>query len=267
MSGKERMTRRQQSRMAQNNRRKIQRRMARIISEVKGSKVSWKEAISEFEKGSYGDSGLQSLYKTYQSQIVSSGKIEAGKSAYSQNVESVSRAIKSFTEIRFGNESNSYRRNEMFQRDVAQSTRKEGLSTLSGELTHGFYAATQYMWEKASSPSERNAMIMREFGLNDFQQIYNLVTKDELKKEDFGFNDEELFQQWFSEIKERVDLDTLRDIMKEELGDYMKAHDSVGNTNGAEFNAKDKWNEKYEKIKVQIQNIRKRTATRLRSRY
>lgn len=269
MARKQGLTRRQQSRMAQDARRKAQRSMARILTKQTGTKVGWKEAVDVYKESGIESSELESLYKTYQSQVAR--KIKPGESytkVYGQSPESVSRALESFNFVRFNYQKGDVkRRNDMFTRDIAQSTRKGGLSTLSEELTHGFYAATQYMWHKAESESERNAKIMKEFGLTDLKQVYNLVTKDELKKEDFGFNDEALFQQWLDEIKERVDLDTLRDIMKTELGDYMKAHQEISDTNGAVFNAKDKWNEKYEKIKVQIQNIRKRTATNLRSRF
>lgn len=270
MAGREIMTRRQQSRMAQNQRRKIQRRMARILTEQTGQKVSWKEAVDVYKQSGIEDSGLSALYGAYESQVAR--KVKPGEryvsQVYGQSPKSISSAIESFTSVRF-NESGGdvKRRNEMFMRDIAQSTKKGGLSTLSEEVTHGFYAATQYIWQDAEGDMERNAKIMREFGLNDMKQIYNLVTKDELKKEDFGFNDEELFQQWLDEINERVDLDTLRAIMKEELGDYIKAHSRISDTNGAEFNAKEKWNEKYEKVKVQIHNIRTRTAARLKSRY
>ena len=263
------MTRRQQSRMAQNNRRKIQRRMARILTEKTGEKVNWKESVKMYESGSFADTGLESLYKTYQSQVARRTKTgEVNKqNVYGQNVEYVGRSILSFTEIRFGEGMSVKRRNEMFQRDIAQSTRKNGLSTLSSELTHGFYAATQYMWEKASSTQQRNADIMREFGINDLEQIYKLVTRSELKASDFGFEDEDMFNQWLEQIKDNVDLDELRRIFQEQLGDIARAHENGGDTNEARYNGNDTWDERYKRIQIRIQNIRKQTAKNLHSRF
>lgn len=271
MAGKEQMTRRKQSRMAQNVRRKIQRSMAKILTEQTGSKVSWKESVEFYKQSGIEDSGLEALYKTYQSQVAR--KTKPGeryiKQVYSQSPESVSRALESFRSIRFDENDygNIQRRNEMFKRDIAQSTKKNGLSTLSGALTHGFYAATQYMWEKATSTDMRNSYIMREFGLNNLEQVYNLVTKSELKKEDFGFNDEELFQQWLDEIKSRVDLDELRKIFHEHLGDIAKAKQQGGNTDDDFYNASDMDTYYKDYPKDAIANIRKITATRLKSRY
>ena len=270
MAGKERMTeRRKQSRMAQNNRRKIQRRMARIITEKTGTKVNWKESVQMYESGSFSDSNLESLYKAYESQISKLVKTDTGKSqyVYGANTESIAKSIQSFTEIRFGEGASTQRRNEMFQRDIAQSTRKNGISTLSSELTHGFYAATQYMWEKASSPQERNADIMREFGINDLEQVYKLVTKSELKASDFGFEDEDVFNQWLDQIRRNVDLDELRRIFQEQLGDIARAHESGGDTNESRYNGNDTWDERYKRIQVRIQNIRKQTAKNLHSRF
>ncbi len=269
MAGNERLTRREQSRMAQNNRRKIQRRMAKILTEKIGTKVNWKESVQIYESGSFIDTGLESLYKTYQTQKAK--RVKAGefnkRSVYSQDVESVSRGIQSFTEIRFGEGSSIQRRNEMFQRDIAQSTRKGGLSTLSGELTHGFYAATQYMWEKASSTQERNTFIMNEFGIKDLETIYKLITKSELKANDFGFEDEDMFKQWLEQIKDNVDLDELRRIFQEQLGDIAKAYEDGGDTNESRYNGNDTWDEKYKRIQIRIQNIRKQTAKNLHSRF
>lgn len=271
MAGKEQMTRRKQSRMAQNVRRKIQRSMAKILTEQTGSKVGWKESVEFYKQSGIEDSGLEALYKTYQSQVAR--KTKPGerniKQVYSQSPESVSRALESFRSIRFDeNDSGDLlRRNEMFKRDISQSTKKNGLSTLSGALTHGFYAATQYMWESATSTDMRNTYIMNEFGLKSLEQVYNLVTKSELKKEDFGFNDEELFQQWLDEIRSRVDLDELREIFHKHLGDIAKAHQHGGNTNDIFYNGSDIESFFKDYPEKAIAYIRKITATRLKSRY
>ena len=177
--------------MAQNQRRKIQRRMARILTEQTGEKVTWKEAVDVYKQSGIEDSGLSALYGAYESQVAR--KVKPGEryasQVYGQSPKSISSAIESFTSVRFNKtDGNVKRRNEMFMRDIAQSTRKGGLSTLSEEVTHGFYAATQYIWKDAEGDMERNAKIMREFKITDLETIYKLVTNDELKKEDFGFD-------------------------------------------------------------------------------
>ena len=194
MSGREIMTRRQQSRMAQNQRRKIQRRMARILTEQTGQKVSWKEAVDVYKQSGIEDSGLSALYGAYESQVAR--KVKPGEryasQVYGQSPKSISSAIESFTSVRFNKaDGDVKRRNEMFMRDIAQSTKKGGLSTLAEEVTHGFYAATQYIWQDAEGDMERNAKIMREFGFSDINDDRHLYIKiiNERKICEVLFND------------------------------------------------------------------------------
>ena len=223
---------REASRFAQNERRKAQRRLARTLSEETGEKVTWKEAyniakqidaVSELSKQS------KALTKTIES--LTSKNIEGSKQrkGYSTSIEREAESLKTFTYLRFGKETLSkkgdapdlFRRNEMFTHQINQSTRKEGLSALDSSETHGFYAATQWIWNGASASDNRNAMIMQEFGLSDLKQVYDLIVNKELNPEDFGFDDKELFEAWLDEIRERVDIDKLREIFHEEINYFL----------------------------------------------
>ena len=257
--------RRAQSRQAQNERRKIERRMSRIIEEQTGTKIDRKEVIEQYKSGVGSGRELNALYKTYKSLEGKKG-VKSITEVYKQDVSRVAESVEAFTEMRFG-ESNPFgkrepsqvlRRNKMFERNIAQSTKKEGLSTLDKNITHGFYAATQYIWEDSSSAGARNTEIMAEFGINDMETIYKLITDSELNFEEFGFETEEDFDMWLDEIKERVDLDELRDIFSDEMGDIVANWEQGGNTNDARYNGDDVPEDKYEKVK--IGNIRRRTA-------
>lgn len=216
---------REASRLAQNERRKAQRRLARILTEETGKKVTWKEAYNTAKSLDNLSSESKALSKTIES--LTSKNIEGSKQrkGYSVSIEREAESLKTFTYLRFGKETLSkkgdapdlFRRNEMFTHQINQSTRKEGLSALSSNETHGFYAATQWIWNGASASDNRNAMIMQEFGLSDLKQVYDLIVNKELKPEDFGFNDKELFEDWLDEIRERVDIDKLREVFHEEI--------------------------------------------------
>lgn len=234
---------REASRLAQNERRKAQRRLARILTEETGKKVTWKEAYNTAKSLSSLSDESKALSKTIES--LTSKNIEGSKQkrGYSVSIEREAESLKTFTYLRFGRETLSkkgdapdlFRRNEMFTHQINQSTRKEGLSALKSNETHGFYAATQWIWNGASASDNRNAMIMQEFGLSDLQQVYDLIVKKELKPSDFGFkvsdedwekykNEEieatlemEMFEDWLDEIRERVDIDKLREVFHEEI--------------------------------------------------
>lgn len=257
--------RREQSRKAQNERRKIERRMSRIIEEQTGIKIDRKEVIEQYVSGVGSGRELNALYKTYKTLVAKKGAKDITE-VYKQDVDRVEESIEAFTAIRFS-DSNVFkrrepneilRRNKMFERNIAQSTKKEGLSTLDKNVTHGFYAATQYIWEDSSSSGARNTEIMAEFGINDMETIYKLVTSSELDFEEFGFETEADFDEWLDEIKERVDLDKLREIFSDEMGDIVANWEQGGNTNDARYNGNDEKEEKYESVK--IGNIRRRTA-------
>ena len=219
------MTRREASRKAQNERRKAQRRLARILSEETGEKINWKDATNVYK--SLKDTSEQSreLYATIESLTARKKEGTNKVEGYGVDLKKTEESLSTFTRIRFGKETLSkkgdqldlYNKNKLFTHQINQATRKDGLSTLNSNETHGFYAVTQYIWKGTNVSDNRNAVIMNEFGLNDLKQVYDLITNKDLKPGDFGFKDKELFEQWLEEIKSRVDLDKIRDIYKSEM--------------------------------------------------
>lgn len=232
---------RMRSRKAQNERRKIERRMARIIKEETGQKVSAKEAVEMLEKGEYSNPQLQSLAKARES--ISSG---VGKSGYAADVSKVAESLEAFTEIRFGSSNLSkngtmdkYRRNKMFERNINQSTMKDGLSALTREETKAFYAGTRDLWGGQSTANNRNATIMQEFGVNDLQTVYELLTKENLDYRDYGFMDEETFNEYLETLNQTTDLMKRREIIIDELKDIRAAQKTGGTTDDEAYNRGD----------------------------
>lgn len=226
------------SRKAQNERRKIERRMARIISEETGQKVSGKQAVEMFERGEAGGSQLKSLYSARESLTA-----KKGKSGYSGNVSQIAESVEAFTEIRFGQSQlnkrstgDRFRRNKMFERNINQSTSKNGLSVLDRDETKAFYAGTRDLWQGQSTASNRNATIMQQFGVTDLQQIYELLTKDKLDFRPFGFADERMFNDWLLNLEDATGLLTRRKIILEELEDIRNAQKTGGNTDDEAYN-------------------------------
>ena len=226
------------SRKAQNLRRKIERRMAKIIGEETGQKVSGKQAVEMYESGAGESSQLKSLYKARESL-----KAEKGKSGYSGNVSQISESVEAFTEIRFGQTqlnkkgtSDKYRRNKMFERNINQSTAKNGLSALDRDETKAFYAGTRDLWQGQSTSNNRNATIMQQFGVTDLKQVYELLTKEKLDYSDFGFYDEETFKEWLQNLEDESGLLTRREIILDELKDIKNAQKTGGTTDGEEYN-------------------------------
>ena len=216
---------REASRRAQNERRKAQRRLAKTLSEETGVKINWKEAYEygkSLEDISYQSKSLISTIESLRAKTVEGKKSKRG---YSVDIGKTAEAISTFTQMRFGVENlskksepiNLYRKNKMTEYQLNQATRKEGLSIFESNKTHGFYAATSYMWNTADSSDNKNALIMQEFGLTDLRQVYDLIVNKDLKAKDFGFTDEEVFQTWLNEIRKRVPLDEIREIFKDEM--------------------------------------------------
>lgn len=210
------LTRRQASRKAQNERRKLQRKLARELSEELGTKVTWKEATSIYEGSKIESKIAKEIYSDIGQ--LQARKIEGTNKRVGYSVELEEFASRA--KIKYP-DSSTYRRNEMFKNKINQASSKdlEGqkLSELNSMEVHGFYAATYEMWKGTSIEQNRNIDIMKEFGVNDLESVYKLVVNKELKKEDFSFEDEELFNQWLEEIDKRVNLKELREMYSEEM--------------------------------------------------
>ena len=158
MNGKV-LTTRQASRLAQNERRKAQRRLARILTEETGQKVTWKNAVEIFETMSNQSSQASALARTIKG--LQATQIEGTKQrqGYSVSIEREAQSIATFTQVRFGRETlakkgnipSLQRRNEMFTHQINQSTMKNGFSALSRDETKAFYASTMDLWRGLSS--------------------------------------------------------------------------------------------------------------------
>lgn len=241
------LTNREASRIAQNERRKAQRRLARILSEETGEKVNWKNATDVLNSMSKASEQAKALGRTIKG--LQAKKIEGTnqRQGYSVSLEREAESIATFTQIRFGRETLSKksskpdlkRRNEMFTHQINQSTMKNGFSVLSRDETKAFYASTMDMWRGLSSSDNLNAQIMMKFGVNDLSQVYKLLTSKDLKKEDFGFKDEETFQQFLKEMDERVQLSKRREIVQEELKSIRDSKESGGTTEDEQYNGKE----------------------------
>ena len=240
------LTRREASRLAQNERRKAERRLARELSSQLGRKVERKEALSVYESQAEKTSQMKALARTIQGLQAQTIKGTKKKVGYAVDIKREAESIAAYTQIRYGTETlakkgdvSIQRRNKMFERQINQSTMKNGLSTLSREDTKAFYASTLDIWNGLSNADNRNAQIMMKFGVSDLSQVYKLLTEKELKKEDFGFNDEELFQDWLKELNERVQLYKRREIVQEELASIKGTQRTGGTTDDEEYNQPD----------------------------
>lgn len=241
------LSRREASRLAQNERRKAQRRLARVLSEETGQKVTWKNALQTFDEMSQQSSQAKALVRTIKGLQARQVEGTKQKIGYNVDIKREAESISTFTQIRFGQETLSKkgnvpslaRRNEMFTHQINQSTLKNGFSALSRDETKAFYASTMDMWRGLSSSDNLNAQIMMKFGLNDLSQVYKLLTDKELKASDFGFNDEEAFKDFIAELDERVQLSQRREIVQKELDSIRGSRKSGGTTEDEQYNGKE----------------------------
>jgi len=75
------------------------------------------------------------------------------------------------------------RKNKQFERELAQSRIKGGVSSISALETTVFYRATQSIWEN-EKVTNRNAAIMKYFGTSSLEDAFNKVlNNEEVRKE------------------------------------------------------------------------------------
>lgn len=268
------LTTREASRLAQNERRKAQRRLARLLTEETGQKVDWKKAVDTFESMSSKSSQGRALAKTIKDlQSVQIGNSKQRK-GYSVSIERQAESIAAYTQIRYGRETLSKkgditldRRNKMFEREINQSTMKNSLSALSREETKAFYASTMDLWQGLSNADNRNVQIMQKFGVNNLEQVYKLLTDKKLDFSEFGFSgsgfrdedgntisyeeyDKLKNKEGYTEYSEEFDLfianldaniqfSKRREIVQEELKKIEGSRKTGGTTNDSEYNSSD----------------------------
>lgn len=268
--GGESLTKREASRMAQNERRKAQRRLARILEKELDEKVSYKNAVSVYEKTIEHSGVSKALYRTIQSLQAEKG------GGYAVNLETQSESLSGFTQILFGSEvlnkktdTTQQRKNKLFERQINQSTMKDGLSALSREESKAFYASTMDLWSGLSNADNRNASIMNKFGVNNLETIYRLLTDEDLDYKSYGFSQtgyknedgniisieeyetlsaleqsqyeeySQEFDDWLEDLESSAQLKTRREIVRDELSKISGSKTTGGTTNDAAYNNDD----------------------------
>ena len=115
------LTRREISRLAQNERRKLQRRLARILSNETGEKVNWKNAISEYENKKIDNVIANEIYTDYKRLQY---KTQTAKGTVVKGYQVDVRELAEKNEIRFPNAQVQARRNKMFTRELNEASKK-----------------------------------------------------------------------------------------------------------------------------------------------
>ena len=128
------------------------------------------------------------------------------------------------------------RKNKLFEREMQQAKSKFGLSDITAENVDMFYRATSPLWKGESTQETRNSKIMEVFGVNDLETVFKLINNSDLKAKDFGYEDEDLFNDFLKHINENVKLDKIREIIKEEMRYAENNKKTGGNTNEAAYN-------------------------------
>lgn len=229
------MSRREASRKMQDERRRLQRRLAKELSEVTGKKVSWKDSEKVYSETEVKTSQIESLYSNIQETYAFTD--ESGKRGYTQDVQKLGETIDTYSRMKYGSKSLSHketeeelrqiRQDEMVRHQINQSTKKEGLSVYEANKSHAFYAATVHLWNDSETIDDRNEAIIRGLGVSSLEEAYELLTSEDLDFEEFGFETEEEFKEWLEDNK----LDKLRDIISEELsGKYDKSEEKYSTT-------------------------------------
>lgn len=114
------------------------------------------------------------------------------------------------------------RKNKMFQQQINESTKSEGMSLLDKRESKSFYTATQDLWKDSSAADGRNDIILKKAGVSDLQTLYDLITKKSkagfedtmgLDYRDFGFQDEESFKEFLNYVDSNIDLRLRREVV------------------------------------------------------
>lgn len=253
------LTTREISRLMQNERRKIEARMGRVLREEFGLKVTARQAAKTYATGKYASSELEMLSKEREKTFAKTIEGTKKRKGYDASLERISENVAAYTQLKYGMETLSkkgdvtqLRKNKLFERSINQSTKKEGFSTLDKDISKSFYAATQDIWKGKSDISNYNTAIMQKFGVNDLETVYKLLTDKKLRREDFGdteadieeynkivksygFTNAEDFENWLNDLNSKVKLDARRKVVTEEL-DKIGKYKSGGTTNDEGYN-------------------------------
>lgn len=233
------------SRATQNARRRLDTKISNVVKEITGVKIAGRK-IQDYLK-EHTDllknkdiAAMQNLRsgltynrkeKKYEVSYKKVDAITEGWSKIRNERKEISMEEKSYANLE--------RRNKQFEREMAQSKKKFGLSSLEKDDVDLFYAATSYFWRGNSTVETRNAKIMEAFGISDLETVFNLITKKELKAQDFGFDDKELFEDWIENLNITIKLDKIRKIINDEKRNKVGNKTTGGNTNDDAYNGED----------------------------
>ena len=232
--------------IARSNREKAKRRLQRTL-DAEGQVTPSKEAALSTAQSLKSEGRLSSASSAWL-QVYEKNVYDREKKAYPSDVQQMSENIPALTKSIFGSEkltgsglSEQTRKNLFFANQINQSTKQGGLSLLNGDETKAFYAGTMDMWKGAANSRDYNNKIMEETGISDLETIYKLFTEKELNYEDFGFDDEEVFNTWLKDLDKRFGLFERRKIIQDELNRQFGDLDS---TDDDEFNLGDEETER-----------------------
>lgn len=237
---------RERSRQTQNARRRLDTQISNLVKEITGVKVAGRKIQNYLKEHTdlLKNRDIAAIQKLRE-QGLTYNKTEK---KYEVKYEDVPKIMQGWSNIRNTRKelsletksaANVERRNKQFEHEMAQAKKKFGLSSLEKDEVDLFYIATTHFWRGNSTIETRNTKIMEAFGLNDLEQVFNLITKKELKAEDFGFEDKKIFEDWIENLNKTVKLDKIRQIIEEE-GGFRKGNKTIGGTtNDSAYNGPD----------------------------
>lgn len=137
---------------------------------------------------------------------------------------------------RKGSTAKQYRKNEQFKQNFRKSARDAELTNITKVDKDAFYAATAHMWRHGTNILNRNDDILSAMGISDLEQAFKLISSEELKAEDFGFDDKVIFEDFIENLNQTIKLDKIREIVKEEKRIRDNNKKKGGNTNEEQYN-------------------------------
>lgn len=146
-----------------------------------------KQTNAKIESGTLSKSGMRSAMQfrdSLQESINDTYMIKSGerRGEYPTSIDRLKRRAdfgKEMLEIGF--DSSELRKRKMFERDVNQAS-MGGVSTKSKEEVKMFYAATKDIWG-GYDITERHKQLMLHFGVNDLQEVWDIVFGDKIVQE------------------------------------------------------------------------------------
>ena len=233
--------------------------MAQTLREETGrTDINWKNAEEVYRNTGRVSQSATTFYDQIQKLKFDSTTRSKGFNA--KEVENVGRQVEETSDMRFkGRFSNFFKKrfgksfgdidNSVFQ-DMLNGAGKSGsASPLGQEEVKAFYASTMDLWQGTAEPGKDiTAEIRNAFGVDNTEQVYRLLMQEELTAGDFGFSDEELFQEWLEDLDNRANLSKRREIVQEELQRLDTVKRRGGTTDSEQYNGDDESDDHYSYI-------------------